>query len=208
MIRLVLSSHYPLIRAGFRWVLSSKQNEVTILGEAENEADTVEHCITLNPAILLLQLARSFAFPDPAVQTITSRCPKLRIILLTEGEFPVHRSDLIDEGIFGCLTTQSSVHDVWIAISVVAAGGFWFPENHWDAKQDHPWKAMLKPGLTCREVEVVKLLAEGLVNDQIARRLGISERTARFHVENIMRKCGASNRASAATIAIRHGWIH
>lgn len=207
MIRLVLSSNYPLIRAGFRWVLSSKQNEVTILGEAENEADTIEQCITLDPAILLLQLSRSFASPDPAVKTITSRCPKVRIILLTEGDFPVQRSELIDGGIFGRLTTQSSVRDVWIAISVVAAGGYWFPGNHWDEKQDHPLKAMLKSGLTCREIEVVKLLAEGLVNDQIARRLGISERTARFHVENILRKCGASNRANAATMAIRHGLI-
>lgn len=206
MIRLVLSSNYPLIRAGFRWVLSPKQ-EVTILGEAENETETVEQCIAFDPAILILHLSRSFVLPDPSVKTIIENCPKLKILLLTESNFPARRSEMIDSGIFGFLTIESSLHNIWIAISVVAAGGYWFPQTLFDEKQYLIPQAMDNPDLTCREIEVVKLLAEGLVNGQIARRLGISERTARFHVENIMRKCGARNRAKAVTMAMRHGWI-
>jgi len=207
MIRLVLSSHLPLIRAGIHWVLSSRESKVVILGEAENETETLEQCITLDPAILLMQVSRSFVSPDPSIQTIITNCPKLRIILLTERDFPAKRSEMVEWGIFGRLTTESSGHDVLLAISVVADGGLCFFQNRMDGNQYYTPQAMIDPGLTCREVEVVKLLADGLVNNQIARKLGISERTARFHVENIMRKCGASNRANAATLAIRNGWI-
>lgn len=64
MIRLVLSSKHSLVRAGYRYILSANEDKVEILGEAENEIDTIERCMTLNAAILLLNLSQSSISPN------------------------------------------------------------------------------------------------------------------------------------------------
>jgi DNA-binding NarL/FixJ family response regulator len=117
-------------------------------------------------------------------------------------------------GVRAVLPRNSSAAEIIAAIEAVAAGLFVFHPADVDAvpaarprePESAPGTALVEP-LTPREIEVLRLLAEGLGNKEIAARLNISEHTAKFHVASIMGKLGATSRTEAVTLGIRHGLV-
>jgi DNA-binding NarL/FixJ family response regulator len=127
-----------------------------------------------------------------------------------------HPSGWISEarpaGVRAVLPRNSSAAEIIAAIEAVAAGLFVFHPADVDAvpaarPRESESGAVLAEPLTPREIEVLRWLAEGLGNKEIAARLNISEHTAKFHVASIMGKLGAASRTEAVTLGIRHGLV-
>jgi DNA-binding NarL/FixJ family response regulator len=115
-------------------------------------------------------------------------------------------------GVRAVLPRNSSATEIIAAIEAVAAGLFVFHPADVDSvpgarpREPESAAALVEP-LTPREIEVLRLLAEGMPNKEIAARLNISEHTAKFHVASIMGKLGATSRTEAVTLGIRHGLV-
>jgi len=115
-------------------------------------------------------------------------------------------------GVRAVLPRNSSATEIIAAIEAVAAGLFVFHPADVDSvpaarpREPESATALVEP-LTPREIEVLRLLAEGFPNKEIAARLNISEHTAKFHVASIMGKLGATSRTEAVTLGIRHGLV-
>jgi DNA-binding NarL/FixJ family response regulator len=139
------------------------------------------------PDAILWQLS---ADEDPRIMS-QLRCH--RVVLLTANA----ASGLIRGGASGVLPLEASAEQIRIAIEAAVAGLTVFPAE--DATPDSP--------LTARETEVLRMIAEGLANKEIAWRLGISEHTVKFHVSALLGKLGAASRAEAVGMGIRQGAI-
>ena len=117
---------------------------------------------------------------------------------------------LVAAGVAGYVLKDEIEEAVVRAIRTVMQGGTWFSRKVVDklarpaTEEASPAE---KPALTERELEVLRLLARGYSNAQIAKAMSITERTVRFHMEKILAKLGVSNRTEAVAVATQHGWI-
>jgi DNA-binding NarL/FixJ family response regulator len=135
------------------------------------------------------------------------------IVLLTEVRDPRSISRLLRNGVRAILSRESDSDDILSAIYAVYHGlvllSTTVAESLAAVYGDHPLEveSELSEEITSRETEVLRMLAEGLVNKDIAARLGISEHTVKFHISSILDKLGASTRTEAVTMGIRRGLI-
>jgi two-component system, NarL family, response regulator YdfI len=135
------------------------------------------------------------------------------IVLLTEVRDPRSISRLLRNGVRAILSRESDSDDILSAIYAAYDGLVLLStpaaESLAAVYGDHPLEveSELSEEITSRETEVLRMLAEGLVNKDIAARLGISEHTVKFHISSILDKLGASTRTEAVTLGIRRGLI-
>jgi len=128
--------------------------------------------------------------------------PPLPVVLLTDQS----PSSMLRQGARGALPPNASPLEIRVALEAVAAGLLVLPAqdiDNWPA----PMPVMTETGLTNREREVLRLLAEGLGNKEIAWRLSITEHTVKFHVSSLMSKLNAGSRTEAVTQGIRRGYV-
>jgi DNA-binding NarL/FixJ family response regulator len=155
--------------------------------------EIVEYALELHPDAILWQIA---ADEDAAPLRVLQH---QNTILLTSNA-PL---ELIRAGAHGVLPLDASAAQIEIALQAAAAGLAVFSPQHVDS----PEASRVSSGLTARETEVLRMIADGLANKEIAWRLGISEHTVKFHVSSLLGKLGAGSRAEAIGMGIRQGAI-
>lgn len=202
VLRVAVTAPYPALRAGLRSLLLDVPG-VEIVREANDPGALAD-----GPPIDLL-VADLGDEPDVALEALEAALPAQPAVLLADwtGELDGVQLQSAPRAL---LRRTASEQELRAAIGAVAAGLSVFapelaPALHWHSPQQ-----AVEPGdapLTDREQEVLELLALGLPNKQIARRLGISEHTAKFHVGAILAKLGAASRTEAVTIAARRGLL-
>jgi DNA-binding NarL/FixJ family response regulator len=215
-IRVVVVDGHDLFRSGLVAILN-REPDIQVLGHASRATLGVQLSLELRAQVVLLDMYMPDIDGVSATRLILAEAPDTRVIALspTSGRKEVE-SDVaaaVRAGACGFILKGTAIGDVVAAIRAAAIGGLWLSPLAADAvlawlRRDHVESAVLyKPNalLSARELEVIKLVARGLDNSQIADELGISARTAKNHLSNILGKLGVSNRVQVATYAVRNG---
>src|ERR1700736_4492196 len=205
-IRLLIADDHAVVRQGLRTFLSFDA-DLELVGEARDGREAVEMAGRLKPDVLLMDLMMPEMDGMSATTTIRRDYPEVEVIALTSVLDDASVADAVRAGAIGYLLKNASPQDLLRGIRAAAAGQvFLSPEAA--AQLVRQVKAPQKPEpLTPREIEVLRLLALGRANKQIARRLGLGEETVKTHVSNILGKLQAASRTQAALHAIRTGLV-
>lgn len=207
-IRVLIADDHPVVRQGLRTFLGI-QDDIEVVGEAEDGASAVTLAESLDPDIVLMDLKMPGADGLAALTELRARGVKARVLVLTSVTERGHVLPAVQAGAAGYLYKDVDPQALVQAIRAVNDGHVLFAP---DAAE-----AMLRDGsaerdgdrglaaLTEREREVLVHIARGRSNREIARALVVSEKTVKTHVSNLLMKLGVQDRTQAALYAVRHG---
>ncbi len=201
-IRILVVDDHFMVRLGLIGAISTEP-DIEIVGEASNGADALECFQRLRPDITLMDGILPDIHGVEVIRRILMIAPEARVIMVSINETAedIHRA--MDAGARGYMPKSSEKDAIVMAIRKVAAGGrFLSPEFAKRlAERD------LMPLLSPRETDVLRLIAQGLANKQIAGELALGEATVKTHVRHILEKLGAPDRTRAATLAMERGLL-
>ena len=206
MIRIVVVDDHPVVREGLVASLEDDP-EFRVVGSAGSAEDAMPLITTQHPDVILLDLELPGVNGLEAIPALAAAHPASRILILTAYDTDERVLGAIRAGAKGYLLKGASLEEIARAIRSVHAG-----ESYLEPRIATKVLAELGPrrrpaALSHREREVLRLVAGGRSNKQIARELGIMERTVKFHVTSILNKLGAENRAQAVAVAARRGLL-
>ncbi len=208
VIKVLIADDHPVVRQGLRTFLGI-QDDIEVVGEAEDGASAVTLAESLEPDIVLMDLKMPGADGLAALTELRARGVKARVLVLTSVTERGHVLPAVQAGAAGYLYKDVDPQALVQAIRAVNDGHVLFAP---DAAE-----AMLRDGtaerdddrgmaaLTEREREVLVHIARGRSNREIARALVVSEKTVKTHVSNLLMKLGVQDRTQAALYAVRHG---
>ncbi len=195
MISVLVAASSSVVRAGLE-ALAHSNASVDVVGTAGLGEDLRRKAAELAPDVILAEV-------DGQGAEISQALPRSQIILLSnESALP-----LIRGGVRAVLPQGVSAREIGIAIEAVAAGLVVMHPDGIDNTGEQGLASPTQGPLSNREVEVLRMLSEGLANKEIAYRLGISEHTVKFHVASLFHKLHASSRTEAVTLGVRQGLI-
>ncbi len=206
-IRILVADDHPVVRDGLVAILST-QPDFTVVGEAASGEETVRRASELHPDVLLLDLEMPGMDGVEALQRLRAGECDVRAIVFTVFDTDERILGAVRAGAQGYLLKGTPRDEIFRAVRVVHAGGSLLEPvvaMKLLRQMSHPGET--GQALTARESEVLHLLARGLMNKEIARDLGVSERTIKFHMTALLRKLGVGNRTEAVTIAAQRGLI-
>ena len=211
-IRLLVADDHPVVRDGLVAMLST-QPDLVVVGEAATGAEAVERAAALTPDVILLDLEMPGMDGVEALRQIRAARPDAPVIVFTAFDTDERIVSAVRAGAQGYLLKGAPRDELFKAIRVVSEGGSLLQPvvaskllQH--MSQQATERETSADSLTEREMEVLKLLAQGKTNKEIAAALVISERTVKFHVGSILSKLGAGNRTEAVTIAAQRGLVN
>ncbi len=200
LIRILIADDHFVVRQGLATLLSPR-NGMEVIGEAATGLDAVDLARQLNPDVILMDMSMPEMDGPEAIRLIKQENPKARILVLTSFGDSNRISDAVQAGALGYLLKDSSPDDLLHAIGSVYRGNLVMPQEL-AVKLMQPQAAPpAVDQLTEREMDVLRLLARGQSNQEIAWQLHISTTTVRSHVSNIIMKLGVTNRTQAALVA-------
>ena len=209
-IRILVADDHPVVRDGLVAVLST-QPDFAVVGEAGSGAAVVQQAADLRPDLVLLDLEMPEMDGVEALQQMRMHNPEVRVIVFTAFDSDDRILAAVQAGAQGYILKGAPRDQLFEAVRVVHAGGSLLqPVVASKLLRQVSGRAGASVGpqtMTRRESEVLELLGEGLQNKEIAERLGIAERTVKFHVGSILRKLEVGNRTEAVATAIRDGLI-
>lgn len=206
-IRILVADDHPIVRDGLVAVLAT-QPDFDVVGEAADGAALVERALALRPDVALVDLEMPVHDGVEAIRQLHMAQPSIRTIVLTAFDSDDRIIGALEAGASGYLLKGAPRAEIFNAIRVVHAGGSLLQPliaSRLLRRLEAP-EPSAEP-LTSREREVLGLLAQGRLNKEIALELGVTERTAKFHVSAILAKLGANNRTEAVALAHQRGLL-
>jgi DNA-binding NarL/FixJ family response regulator len=209
-VRVLIVDDQTLFRAGLSRLLNEDQR-VQVVGQALDGQEAVKLAAKLKPDVVLMDLKMPVLDGIEATRQITEADPDIKVLMLSTFDTDSNVIHALKAGASGYVLKDASADAIASSIVAVMSGervmasavanrvlemltGRATPKEFYD-------------GLTSREVEILKLLASGMANKQIAHRLKISEKTVRNHVSNTYEKLGISDRSRAVLYAVRKGLV-
>jgi len=212
-MRLLLVDDHAIVRAGLRMLLES-QPDMQIVGECETGRQAIERAAELKPDIILMDVALPDIPGFDVTRQIKKQLPQVLILALTIHESEEYFFEMLSAGASGYVPKKAAPQELVDAIRVVHAGGVYlYPSLAKTLVKDFLTRAeqgddkAAFDGLTERERQVLKYIAEGYSNLQVAHELVISVKTVERHRANILAKLGLHNRTELVKYAIRKGLI-
>jgi DNA-binding NarL/FixJ family response regulator len=205
MIRVLIVDDHPIVREGVSAVLE-RERDIEVVGTAGTTDDGLRLTATLHPDVVLLDLKLPGAEAGESVTTFVGQSPGVVVFTAYDADDDVFRA--IRDGARGYLLKGSAAADIVDAIRQVHAGNSYLsPRVAAKLVSDVAHPRSRGGLLSARERGVLRLVAAGLSNRQIAETLSLSERTIKFHVTAILNKLGADNRAQAVALAAERGLL-
>ena len=210
-IRVLIADDQPLYRRGLEVVLHTEEH-IEVVGEAENGEEAIAKAEELAPDVVLMDVRMPRVNGIEATRAIRDSVPTTKILMLTVSDEDSDLYEAIKAGASGYLLKEVSVEEVADSIRAVMQGESKITPSM-ASKLINEFSAMSKradekqrlpvPALTARELEVLKLVAKGMSNREIADELFISENTVKNHVRNILEKLHLHSRMEAVMYALR-----
>jgi DNA-binding NarL/FixJ family response regulator len=210
-IRVLVVDDHALFRRGLEMVLA-QESDIEVVGEAGDGAEAVDKAADLLPDVVLMDVRMPRRSGIEACTAIKDVAPSTRIIMLTISDEEGDLYEAIKAGATGYLLKEISIDEVATAIRAVAGGqslispamaSKLLTEFASLVKRDGDRQQVPAPRLTERELEVLRLVARGLNNRDIAKQLYISENTVKNHIRNILEKLQLHSRMEAVVYAVR-----
>ncbi len=204
--RILITDDHGVVRQGLRMFLSLEP-DLEVVGEASNGREALSLARELKPDVVLMDLLMPVMDGIAATEAIRSEMPEVEVIALTSVLEDTSVSGAIRAGAIGYLLKDTDAEELKRAIQAAAEGRVHLaPEAA--ARLMREVRAPESPdNLTERETEVLRLLARGHANKQIANSLFVSEKTVKAHVSSILMKLGVQSRTQAALHAVRTGLV-
>jgi DNA-binding NarL/FixJ family response regulator len=210
-IRVIIADDHAILREGVRALLSA-QPDIEVVGEAVDGKEALEKVAQLDPDVVLMDIAMPGLGGIEASLEIKKAGRRAKILILSQYEDREYVRRLLKSGVSGYVLKKSAGSELANAIRAVHRGGLVLdPEvarvAMEEAGPEKPGEADPYEALTDREKQVLKLVAEGRSNKEVAELLGISVKTAMSHREHVMEKLGVHNRTELVRFAIKRGVI-
>jgi DNA-binding NarL/FixJ family response regulator len=206
--RVLLADDHALVIEGFRRILES---EFDVIGAVEDGKTLVSEALRLTPDVILIDISLPILNGLEAARRIRKDLPEAKIVFLTMHADRTYLRDAFRLGASGYLLKNSAGKELLKAVREVLSGRTYLaPElanTIPDPQLRKAFEQGLVPGLTDRQVEVLRLIGGGQTNDEIAASLGITVRTVRFHRSEIARKLGISGTPALTQYAVAHGIV-
>ena len=204
MIRVLLADDHAVVRSGLTQLLATVE-DVEVVGAAADGAEAVDLALAERPDVVLMDLSMPVMDGIEAIRRLRGRDPEARIVVLTSFSDRERILDALDAGAVGYLLKDAEPDELIRGVRAAAAGEA--PLAPKAASAVLTARADQRPvaELTPREREVLGALARGKANKQIARELGISEKTVKAHLTRVFESIGVTDRTAAALWAQRHG---
>ena len=202
-MRILIAEDHFVTRSGLKAILGTAPG-VEVVAEAENGADAVTLYERHQPDVMVLDLRMPRMDGVAVVEELITKHANARILIMTthDGDEDIFRC--LSQGAMGYLLKDAGRQEILSAIRTIGEGRQYTSSS----VAVKALQRMGKPTLTQREVDVLQLLAQGRSNKDIARRLTITEGTAKTHVKAILTKLDAMSRTEAVAIAHKRGLIH
>jgi two-component system NarL family response regulator len=210
MITVLVVDDHPVFRRGLVMVLSAYP-DIKVVGEAVDGIEAVAKTAELQPDVVIMDVQMARSTGVQATAALRKAAPNSRVLILTVSERNGDVFDAIQAGARGYLLKYIDIEGLVSAIKAVAAGNIIISQAIAGKLIDYlrPVSEQLDtegtPTLSIRELEVLRMVAAGSSNREVADRLSISEATVKAHLRNIMDKMQVKNRAQAVAKAINNG---
>jgi DNA-binding NarL/FixJ family response regulator len=211
-LRVVVVDDHDLFRTGLVSFLNA-QADIEVVGQGSGGHMGARLARELKPDVVLMDMRMPDLGGIEATRAIVAHDPQTRVVVLTVASEDRDIAAAIEAGACGYLAKDTSIEGVVAAVQAAAQGAAWLSPRaaevilgplRQSAHEPQPDLGEAEP-LTARELEVLRLIARGMENAEIAEVLNISPRTAKNHVSNILAKLGLPSRVLAATHAVRRG---
>jgi DNA-binding NarL/FixJ family response regulator len=216
IVRIMVADDHPVVRTGFAALLDT-QPDFTVIETASDGAEAVRLCHQLSPDVVLMDIRMPGVNGIEATRQLTSaQSDRPRVLILTTFDLDEYVYDALRAGASGFLLKDVSPERLFDAVRVVAGGDALLAPTvtrrlisefaRLRATPDSSARKALS-GLTPRETQVLRLVAEGLSNTEIAARLVVTEETVKTHVSHILRKLALRDRTQAVITAYETGLV-
>jgi two-component system, NarL family, response regulator LiaR len=206
-IRVLLVDDHTVVRSGLSALLMAN-DDFTLVGEANNGEEAVRLCERLQPDVVLMDLMMPVMDGVAATKTIREKWANINVIALTSFKEKEMVEGALKAGAISYLLKTVTAEELETAIRGAVEG-----ESRLSPEATQVLVQRIKePGpkdfkLTDREKDIIKLMAEGIPNNEIANRLVVSESTVKFHVSNILGKLGCTSRTEAVAVALKNNLV-
>ncbi|MFL5861492.1 MAG: response regulator [Solirubrobacteraceae bacterium] len=212
MLRVLVVDDHDLFRTGLSSLLSAEE-DIEIVAQASGGRMGVRLAAELAPDVVLMDLRMPGLSGPEATKAILERDPNMRVVALTVASEDRDVAAALEAGAVGFVAKDTAIDRLVVAIHAAATGAAWLSPRAAEVVLERIRTtpvAETRDGdglaqLSERELEVLRLIAKGLENTEIAAALDISPRTAKNHVSNILAKLGLASRVEAAVYAVRQG---
>ena len=211
-IRVLVVDDHDLFRTGLASLLAA-QPDIEVVAQASGGRIAVRLAEELKPDVVLMDVRMPDLEGPEATREILRHDPSIRVLALTVVSDDADVTAVVEAGACGFLAKDTPIEGVVVAVRAAAQGVAWLSPRAAEVVLGRVRKNGIEPEpdpgqldqLSARELEVLRLIASGMENAEIARALGISPRTAKNHVSNILAKLGLPSRIQAAIYAVRRG---
>jgi len=197
---IIIADDHPLFRGALRQAVASSMPQARVVEASGMEDLNATLTQERDVDLILLDLTMPGVQGFSGLMSLRAQYPELPVVIVSATEEPTVIRRAMDFGASGFIPKSLGVRELIGAIRAVLAGGVSFPEPA-------PAPAPRDAALSLRQIEVLALLAEGLSNKQIARRLELAERTVKAHVTEVLQRLGVANRTHAVVEAARRGLV-
>ena len=211
-IKVLIADDHRLFRQGLIGLMRTREDLVQVIGEASTGIEAIQLAEQLRPDVILMDIYMPEVDGLEAAKQIRSRCPEIAIVMLTSSERDGHLYEAVQIGVAGYLLKSLDATELFDLLSGVVKGETAMTR----AMAGKLLKAVAnrlaegekgEQALTERELYVLRLVASGATNLEIADKLSISINTVKSHLKNILEKLQLENRTQAATYALQHGLV-
>jgi DNA-binding NarL/FixJ family response regulator len=212
-LRILLADDHVIVRHGLKLLIDG-QPDMTVISEASDGETAVQRAVELKPDVIVMDVSMPGMNGLVATRKLKQLQPRAAIITLTRHSDDAYLQELLRAGVSGYVLKQSAPTELLQAIRAAARGGQYL-DSALTARVTAGFlgkqgKRETQPGVTVseRESEVLRLIASGHSNKEIASRLSLSVKTVEAHKANAMRKLGLTGRIDIVKYALLQGWLH
>ena len=205
-IRVLLIDDHRLVHDAVDLAFSVAE-DIVLLAHGNNGREAVQLCDEYKPDIILMDVVMPILNGIEATQIIHQRYPAVKILVLSSFQDDESVRTMLQNGAVGYVLKGSIASDLVDTIRITHSGKAVFSSEVTSVLLSTPSPQSQNFGLTERELEVLRLMAQGLNSGEIATRLTVSQSTVKFHINNLIRKFGVETRSEAIVIAAKHNLV-